>query len=86
MKKKLFRDRTAWRAWLMKNHDKEKELWLVYYKKGSGGTSVTYEEALEEALCCGWIDSTVNRLDEKRYMLRYTLTLAGLKEGRRPGV
>ena len=64
--------RKAWRAWLARNHDRSKGIWLAYYKKGSGKTSVTYEEALREALCYGWIDSTVARLDAERYMQRYT--------------
>jgi uncharacterized protein YdeI (YjbR/CyaY-like superfamily) len=68
----LFKNRAAWRAWLETNHDKGKELWLTYYKKGSGKVSVTYEEALQEALCYGWIDSTVNALDAERYMQRWT--------------
>ena len=72
MTRKLFKDAAAWRAWLEKNHDKEKELWLVYYKKSSSRTSVTYEEALQEALCFGWIDSTVNKLDAERFMQRWT--------------
>jgi uncharacterized protein YdeI (YjbR/CyaY-like superfamily) len=69
---KLFKNRAAWRAWLEKNHDKQTELWLVYYKKGSGKKSVTYEEALQEALCFGWIDSIINALDAERYMQRWT--------------
>jgi uncharacterized protein YdeI (YjbR/CyaY-like superfamily) len=68
----MFKTRRAWRSWLAGNHAREKEIWLAYYKKGTGKRSVTYEEALEEALCYGWIDSTVNRLDEERYMQRYT--------------
>jgi len=61
-----------WRDWLERNHATAREVWLAYYKKGSGKRSVTYEEALEEALCFGWIDSTVRRLDAERYMQRYT--------------
>ena len=72
MKPRLFKNRAAWRAWLELNHDNQKVLWLAYYKKNSGKTSVTYEEALEEALCFGWIDSTVNRLDDERYMQKWT--------------
>jgi uncharacterized protein YdeI (YjbR/CyaY-like superfamily) len=71
-KPKLFKNRAAWRAWLEKNHDKKTELWLAYYKKSSGKTSVIYEEALQEALCFGWIDSTVSKLDADRYMQRWT--------------
>lgn len=62
MNKKLFKTAAAWRAWLERNHTREKEIWLVYYKKASGKKSLTYEEALEEARCFGWIDSTVNRV------------------------
>jgi uncharacterized protein YdeI (YjbR/CyaY-like superfamily) len=69
---KLFRNRELWRKWLEKNHDKKKEIWLVYYKKGSGKKSILYEEAVEEALCFGWIDSTVKSIDEFRYMQKYT--------------
>jgi uncharacterized protein YdeI (YjbR/CyaY-like superfamily) len=69
---RLFKTRAKWRAWLEKNHDKNKGLWLAYYKKNSGKSSVSYEEALEEALCFGWIDSTVNRLDDERYMQKWT--------------
>jgi len=49
----LFRTRQAWRDWLARHHDKSKGLWLAYYKKGTGKTSVTYEEALQEALAFG---------------------------------
>ena len=51
MTKKLFKSAAAWRSWLERNHAREKEIWLVYYKKGSGKTSVTHGEALDEALC-----------------------------------
>lgn len=69
---RMFKDRAAWRAWLARNHATAPEIWLVYYKKGSGKKSVTYEEALQEALCYGWIDSTVNAMDAERYKQRYT--------------
>ena len=69
---KLFKTRNAWRAWLARNHDKQKGIWLAYYKKAAGKKSVTYEEALQEALCFGWIDSTVGTLDAERYKQRYT--------------
>jgi uncharacterized protein YdeI (YjbR/CyaY-like superfamily) len=69
---RLFRTRKAWRAWLARHHDRSKGLWIAYYKKASGKTSVTYEEALLEALAFGWIDSTVRRLDEERYAQKYT--------------
>ena len=69
---KLFRDQEAWRRWLAANHDKASEVWLAYYKKGTGKKSITYEEALDEALCYGWIDTTVRALDLERYMQRWT--------------
>jgi uncharacterized protein YdeI (YjbR/CyaY-like superfamily) len=69
---KLFKTRNAWRAWLARNHDKQKGIWLAYYKKAAGKKSVTYEEALQEALCYGWIDSRVGTLDAERYKQRYT--------------
>jgi uncharacterized protein YdeI (YjbR/CyaY-like superfamily) len=68
----LFKTRQAWRSWLARHHSRVTAIWLAYYKKGSGKRSVTYEEALQEALCYGWIDSTVGRLDAERYKQRYT--------------
>jgi uncharacterized protein YdeI (YjbR/CyaY-like superfamily) len=72
MEPRLFKTASAWRAWLERSGGRAKEIWLVYYKKGTGKTSVTYSKALDEALCFGWIDSTVRRLDEERYMQRWT--------------
>lgn len=68
----LFKTPAAWRTWLEKNHAKETEIWLAYYKKGTGKKSVTYKEALDEALCFGWIDSIINRINDERYMQRWT--------------
>lgn len=65
-------DRSSWRAWLAKNHDRFAGVWLVYYKLGSGRTRVAYAEAVEEALCFGWIDSRPNKIDEHRYMQLFT--------------
>lgn len=62
------KDRSEWRKWLEKNHATSSGVWLIYYKKGSGKPSVSYDEAVEEALCFGWIDSRVNALDDERYM------------------
>ena len=59
------KDRKAWRAWLQKNGEKEKSIWLVIYRKASKKPSVYYEEAVEEALCFGWIDSVANKRDEE---------------------
>ena len=62
-------DRTAWRAWLRKHHAKEREIWLVYPRKATGRQRIPYNDAVEEALCYGWIDSTARGLDEQRSML-----------------
>jgi uncharacterized protein YdeI (YjbR/CyaY-like superfamily) len=64
--------RKAWRAWLKKHHAAKKEIWFTYFKKGSGKPSVPYAEAVEEALCFGWIDTTVKTLDTERYVQRFT--------------
>lgn len=69
---KVFRNQKAWRRWLRANYDKASEVWLAFYKKGTGKKSVTYEEALDEALCYGWIDSILRALDPERYMQRWT--------------
>lgn len=67
-----FKDRDEWRRWLEKNYKKEKEVWLVHYKKHVGKIGVQLEEAVEEALCFGWIDGKLRRIDEERFMLRYS--------------
>lgn len=64
--------RAKWRAWLRKHHKSKKEIWLIYYKKGSGKPRVEYGDAVEEALCFGWIDSTLKSIDAKCYAQRYT--------------
>ncbi len=66
------KDRKAWRTWLSKNHAKKKEIWLVFYKKHTGKPTVSYEDAVQEALCFGWIDSTVRRMDDERYIQLFT--------------
>jgi uncharacterized protein YdeI (YjbR/CyaY-like superfamily) len=67
-----FKDKTEWRSWLKINHSKEKEIWLVYFKKHTGKPRIPYENAVEEALCYGWIDSTVKRIDDERYCQKFT--------------
>ena len=62
------KDRSEWRNWLAKNHQTHKSVWLVIHKKGSNQTSVSYNEAVDEALCFGWIDSKPNKLDEYRFI------------------
>ena len=58
------KDRTEWHAWLEEKYDKEKEIWLLFPKKGLGKSRIEYNDAVEEALSFGWIDSTVKRVDE----------------------
>jgi len=65
-------NREAWRQWLQKNHQLVSGIWLVYYKVSTGKRSFTYAEAVEEALCFGWIDSLPRKLDAKRAMLKFT--------------
>ena len=72
MKPRFFKSQADFRAWLAKHGTTEKELWVGYYKKASGKTSLTYREALDAALCYGWIDGIVKRVDEASYMQRWT--------------
>jgi len=60
------------RTWFKKNHDKEKEIWLIYYKKSSGKERIPYTDCVDEALCFGWIDSTVKSIDNEKYAQRFT--------------
>lgn len=60
------------RDWLKKNHDKEKEIWLIYYRKSSGNARIPYSDCVDEALCFGWIDSTVKSIDVEKYAQRFT--------------
>jgi uncharacterized protein YdeI (YjbR/CyaY-like superfamily) len=71
------RDRAEWRAWLEKNHDRVRGVLLVTRKKGSRLEGVRYEEAVEEAVSYGWIDSRVNRLDDDSFLQLYTPRKAG---------
>jgi uncharacterized protein YdeI (YjbR/CyaY-like superfamily) len=65
-------DRKDWRKWLRGHYKKEKEIWLVYYKKETGKPRIEYNDAVEEALCFGWIDSTLKSLDKERNAQRFT--------------
>jgi uncharacterized protein YdeI (YjbR/CyaY-like superfamily) len=64
--------RQEWRAWLAQHHQDRKEIWLIYYKKSSGKTNITYDESVEEALCFGWIDGTNKGIDNEKYAGRFT--------------
>jgi len=64
--------RKNWRSWLAKHHTRAKEIWLVYYKKNSGKPRIAYNDAVEEALCYGWIDSILKPIDDEKYAQRFT--------------
>lgn len=72
LKSKYFKNWKKWRTWLSKNHSSEKEIWVIYYKKHTKKPTISYHEAVEHALCYGWIDSTVKRLDDERYRQKFT--------------
>lgn len=67
-----FGDRSAWRSWLEDHHDTRFDAWLIIQKKRSRLEGISLEEAVEEALCFGWIDGKLNTLDDQRYLLRFT--------------
>ena len=67
-----FTDRDAWRAWLAAHHATAKEIWLVFYKKHVKKPGLAYEEAVEEALCFGWIDGLLKRIDGEKYAVRFS--------------
>jgi uncharacterized protein YdeI (YjbR/CyaY-like superfamily) len=67
-----FQYRDQWRRWLEKHHTIETEAWLILYKKKYQDQGLALDEAIEEALCFGWIDGKLNRLDEKCFMLRFS--------------
>jgi uncharacterized protein YdeI (YjbR/CyaY-like superfamily) len=69
---RFFADAAEFRTWLEEHHDSDAEVWLGLYKKGVPKPSVTYAEAVEEALCFGWIDGITRRVDEEAYTVRFT--------------
>src|SRR5262245_19734241 len=66
------RTRRRWRAWLTKHHTSSPGIWLVFHKRHTGVTSILHEDAVREALCFGWIDSLIKRLDDDRYAIKVT--------------
>ena len=72
MKPRFFKSPAALRTWFAKYGDSKTELWMGYYKRASGKGGVVYKQALDEALCAGWIDSVVNSIDDVCYMQRWT--------------
>jgi uncharacterized protein YdeI (YjbR/CyaY-like superfamily) len=71
--------RAHWRNWLGTHHDSESEIWLVFYKRQTGRASVSYDDAVAEALCFGWIDSLIKRIDDARYARKFTPRKPGSK-------
>jgi uncharacterized protein YdeI (YjbR/CyaY-like superfamily) len=67
----FFEDRKAWRRWLEKYHDKRSEVWILTFKTHTGRKCVSYSDALDEALCYGWIDSRVRRIDDEKHLWRF---------------
>lgn len=71
-KLKFFRTAAAFRRWLEKNHERADELWIGFYKKDSGKGGITYAQALDEALCFGWIDGIRKGIDADAFTIRFT--------------
>ena len=72
IKELFFENPAEWRTWLEAHHNSEKVVWLVFYKVHTGRGGLRYGEALDEALCFGWIDSIIQRLDDDRYRQKFT--------------
>src|SRR5512132_1608881 len=72
MKTLFVRTLDQWRAWLTEHHASALEVWLIFHKRHTGVASIDYKDARDEALCFGWVDSLVKRLDDRRYALKFT--------------
>ena len=72
MKTLLVRTLDQWRAWLAEHHASVPEVWLIFHKRPSRVATVAYKDARDEALCFGWVDSLIKRLDERRYAMKFT--------------
>ena len=72
-------DRAAWRTWLAGHASTDAEIWLVYFKKHTGKPTVSYLDSLEEALCFGWVDSLIQKIDDDRYARKFTPRRIGSK-------
>lgn len=72
MRQLYFKTSDDWRKWLKSNHDKENEVWLIFFRKEVGKPSIEYESAVEEALCFGWIDSIIKKIDKEKYVRKFT--------------
>jgi uncharacterized protein YdeI (YjbR/CyaY-like superfamily) len=74
---RFFKSAAEFRRWLARNHDKAPFQWIGFWKKGSGNTAMTYDEAVLEALCFGWIDGQTNRVDDSAVTTRFSPRRAG---------
>ena len=72
MKQLYVTNRGQWREWLSTNHATKDGIWLIFYKKETSRPSIAYEIAVEEALCFGWIDSIIKKIDAARYARKFT--------------
>jgi uncharacterized protein YdeI (YjbR/CyaY-like superfamily) len=72
MEELYFSNRENWRKWLQENHEQSEGIWLIYYKKPSGKPRIKYDDAVEEALCFGWIDSKIKRINDEYYVQYFT--------------
>lgn len=72
MKQIYVTDREQWREWLTEHHGGEAGVWLIFYKKDTRKPTIGYEDAVEEALCFGWIDSIIKKIDDTRYVRKFT--------------
>jgi uncharacterized protein YdeI (YjbR/CyaY-like superfamily) len=64
--------REDWRKWLEKNHTTQKEIWLLFHKTQTRKPQISYDESVEEALCFGWIDSVIQKIDDEKYVRKFT--------------
>ena len=72
MRQLQFATSSAWRRWLARNYNRESGVWVVFTKKGAKKPSMEYQAALDQALCYGWIDSIIRRIDDRRYARKFT--------------
>lgn len=72
MKQLYVTNRNEWRRWLQRHYAKEIEIWLIFYKKETSRPTIPYGAAVEEALCFGWIDSIIKRIDDRKYARKFT--------------
>jgi uncharacterized protein YdeI (YjbR/CyaY-like superfamily) len=72
VKATYFADLATWRAWLERHHESESEVWVGFWKRGTGEASITWPESVDGALCFGWIDGVRQSIDERRYRIRFT--------------